>query len=799
VASVPTPVLALNEEVDEMNRTFHHLPKLSLAVCIGVIVCLSLFAWWNSPGAVSAAQNAPTSRIFLPLVAVNKPVKDPSGEMVLVPAGTFQMGCDPAHNPGDSCSSSEELPLHPVYLDAYHIDKTEVTNAQYAQCVSAGGCTAPADNGSWNRPFYYGNPTYATYPVIWVNWSQANAYCQWTGRRLPTEAEWEKAARGASDTRAYPWGDQSPNCSLANLENCVNDTSAVGSYPAGASPYGALDMAGNVWEWVNDRYGANYYSVSPPFDPRGPTTGSDRVVRSGTFGWGSWVGRVAYRGGIPPDYFDYDLGFRCARSYTPLPPACVPPPAAMAAWWSLDETGGATAFDIADFPTNGMHVNGPVPVPGMVAGGLSFDGVDDYVEVADHSSLNFGTGDLTLDAWIWTDDEVGVKRLVDKRVTKTPNQVANGISGSTAQGYSLFLRDGMLGFQLFDGINPGTYISTKFVADGGWHHIAVTVDRDNPIGGKFYVDGASAGDFNPTYQYGMLSNTSPLRMGCSSSSLTDGLYHGILDEVELFSQILTPAEIQGIFLAGSNGKCKSEMVLVPTGEFQMGCDPAHNGGYSCALDELPSHGVTLDAYHIDRTEVTNAQYVQCVAAGGCTAPANYSSTLRPFYYGNPTYAAYPVIWVNWSQANAYCQWTGKRLPTEAEWEKAARGASVSFTYPWGDEAPTCSLANFLLGDPAVWYCVGDTSAVGSYPDGVSPYGALDMAGNVEEWVNDRYNGNYYSVSPPINPPGPATGNQRVLRGGSHNLDLWYARAAARALSNPGVSYNDIGFRCARSP
>jgi formylglycine-generating enzyme required for sulfatase activity len=221
-------------------------------------------------------------------------------------------------------------------------------------------------------------------------------------------------------------------------------------------------------------------------------------------------------------------------------------------------------------------------------------------------------------------------------------------------------------------------------------------------------------------------------------------------------------------------------VFIPEGEFLMGVGKEHQ------FSNSPQHTVYLDTFWMDQVEVTNAMYLKCIRAGGCSDPVTDN-----IYYDKWVYRNYPMIYVVWDQAQEYCQWAGRRLPTEAEWEKAARGASGN-TYPWGEEPPTPRLANF---DEAMIL-----EAVPSYRYrlGASPYGALNMAGNVREWVADWFDPEYYTYSPYSNPTGPASGDKRSLRGGSYVENYREIEVFVRYSHNPESAGLNRGFRCAQS-
>jgi len=229
-------------------------------------------------------------------------------EMIAVPDSLFVRGC--SYDDTVRCRE-DEFPQRVLHISAFEIDRHEVTRGDFKSCVDAGDCTeatCDSEDEQAEQPAPQGD-----LPVVCVTWFQARDYCDWRGKRLPTEAEWEKAARGGSGA-FYPWGDQpEPSCVLANFDECGELLHEVGRHPAGRSTYGIDDLAGNAFEWVQDWYAPSYYAAAPDDDPQGPEGGLERVARGGSFAFGRSYLRASGRSRNAPEDSFSDLGFRCAR------------------------------------------------------------------------------------------------------------------------------------------------------------------------------------------------------------------------------------------------------------------------------------------------------------------------------------------------------------------------------------------------------------------------------------------------------------------------------------------------------
>ncbi|RJO65916.1 MAG: formylglycine-generating enzyme family protein [Myxococcales bacterium] len=299
----------------ENNRNTPRLVKtiavvLAATAILVVLVNFSVMETENPPAPLApAAPPAPAP-----------PPADLGLNWVPVPGGTFQMG--------SNSGITDEKPVHAVTVSSFELAKAETTGADYEACVKAGAC-APAGGGAYCNA---GQPERRLHPINCVTFPQAQAFCAWVGGRLPTEAEWERAARG-DDGRLYPWGPEPATCERAVIDEggpgCgEHGTKPVCSRPKGDAPGGLCDMAGNVWEWTADRYLKTYYAVSPAVDPKGPEEGEEtkgRALRSG-----SWTNTPEWVRAVDRDRNDEreplnNLGFRCARDVRPPAPAGAAP------------------------------------------------------------------------------------------------------------------------------------------------------------------------------------------------------------------------------------------------------------------------------------------------------------------------------------------------------------------------------------------------------------------------------------------------------------------------------------------
>lgn len=282
-------------------------------VAIGIVLALVVAGWspieskWNelqNDRLLEEVNASATRRVVL----ISNEIEM---AQVFVPANKYWMGGD---------GEDDELPVHRVALDDFWIGQTEVTNAQYRACVGEGRCDSPTYETSGTRVDYFANDAYGEYPVVNVSWYDADAFCQWLGMRLPTEAEWEFAAgsnvyESSTLTKKYPWGNDPADCTRANFapqgQGCVGDTAQTESRAAGASHFGALNMSGNVWEWIQDWYAVDYYERSPEENPAGPPSGEERVLRGGSWESSDGALRISNRHSSPPGISASNVGFRC--------------------------------------------------------------------------------------------------------------------------------------------------------------------------------------------------------------------------------------------------------------------------------------------------------------------------------------------------------------------------------------------------------------------------------------------------------------------------------------------------------
>jgi len=618
-------------------------------------------------------------------------VGNDGSEMMLIPAGEFQMGSNYHKYPTSDWYfpaiflGYHTKPVHTVYLDAFYMDKYEVTNAQFRKFLQANPQWRKSGRfdrryqhrdylRDWDELYYPAGK--ADHPVVYVSWYAAAAYAQWAGKKLPTEAEWEKAARGGLVGREYPWGNRvahdnaskpvgeehlpeyprrrsqishdNANCAYvpnkgtgrrdkwADARDKWERTAPVGQFPPNG--YGLHDMAGNVWEWCANEFDLAYYRKSPKHNPTGPgavitfsngdymNVTSSRVLRGGSWENYTYSLRCANRCSGEPQLTDFSTGFRCA-------------------------------------------------------------------------SVRQGT----------VRQEHGQQRESHLQAIDEPNETLSPDSG-----------------------NAEVHRKTETEA--------------KPI------------------------------------------------------------------LKTMVGKDGTEMVLIPAGEFLMGSDRFAGA----EKFTTPVRTVYVDAFYMDRYAVTNAQFRKFLQANPQWRKDGrfdriYNQRVMPSHYlmhwDGMAYpegkADYPAFLVSWYAAAAYARWVGKRLPTEAEWEKAARGGLVGKKYPWGDKLSR-DHANFVAtGGRDKWDWV---APVGRFlPNG---YGLYDMAGNVFEWCADEHiysNSSKYNLKPPSaditfrNRSYLSVKSARVMRSGNCWSGWESSQCALRFGAPPGSTHWTSSFRCVQDP
>ncbi len=642
-------------------------------------------------------------------------------ELVALPRFRFRMGCTVY----DRECGPEESTRRWLVVAPFWIDRAEVTVERYRRCVESGGCTPPGSDAGLSRPAREDEP------VTGVSWYQAQAYATWAGRRLPTESEWERAARGDRTDRRYPWGNfaESERANVAGTAGAdqYERTAPAGTFPA--TGWGLLDLAGNVREWCRDAFTADLDGA--PIDGGPVLEGQGRVVRGGSWRLAIGRARVSAREGVAPTEQADDLGFRCA----------------------LDSDRQTNPGEVAALAAAAFPVRSEAPT----------DLLSPALDAADRRYLlRRAVTWLTLEGRFL--DALPYALELERREAR--DRVAAG---------------------LFDRVEGD--LTTAASALGPADRLADQVETYRRALVSVTTLGRRRARFEQRLAQALARSGEQLRRAGDLRSAEARFRLALrLDpdnaEVQRLSAAILPSP-GAVRVWDEDGR---EMAWIPSGTFQMGTSP---GDGDAAPDEMPVRVIRVEGFWIDRTEVTNSAYRRCVEAGACTPP------YRRQHYDDPGSGDLPVLWVDWYQARAYARWAGKRLPSEAEWERAARSGAPT-RYPWG-QTWRDGRAN-ISGRRGADRWAG-AAPVASFP--VGAWGVFDLLGNAAEWTEDAYWQNLDEV--------PADGtavtqiragftpSERVIRGGSYR-DLPAAlRVSRRQHRTPTSWLRTVGFRCAADP
>jgi serine/threonine-protein kinase len=690
--------------------------------------------------------------------------------MVKIPTNTYTLGVD---QPDQEHAARQQVNLPDFWLDRF-----EATNARFAEYLAQTGVPAPTSWFEGEVPADLANN-----PVQGLTWDQADAFCLWAGKRLPTEAEWEAAARGL-DSRLYPWGNDAGAVSLPR-----SGTYKVGSKATNQTPSGLFDMAGNVWEWVGSPYaavpasqqvlrgGANGFVKDMAFRLHGDPTVPTMIAAAGVRCAADQVDASQLQGIVLEEGVLYKDTFADPGS----------------GWPVLAQEGGLFGYHPPDFYH--LEISRPNQVS-VITRLPDFDNVTIEADVrVDHTDTDAGSfrygltlrrrgqQDYYAFAVSYRAKSWQVLKSSAGGLTVLAEGQANTLRGFAPQGSTPDASDQLrvdaadANFAFFINGQPVTQLTDPDYRTGEVGFFVETVDETLT---HVHFDSLTIRDLiAPVIVQAPANTPAPVTPPPTPTAVSDTLVPPENTSTAPAPPPEAPTPLPEPPTNTPPPAVPEGIVLIPAGAFLMGSTAG-------ASNESPEHEVTLDAFLLDKFEVSNADYRRCVAAGGCTQTQNAAGFTRPGYRDDPTFNKYPVVSVTWDQAQAYCGWAGKRLPTEAEWEYAAGGPN-NFTWPWGN---SFNAALSAADSP-------DTEPVDSFAGGTSSFGIFNMAGNVNEWVQDVFDEAFYANSPANNPVNSGSGAGRVYRGGSFaNPDGAFYTTSRRYSNVRTFADVDVGFRCA---